>query len=105
MAKETVQAVRKAELNAAQKEKDALIRKEEIIAEAGQNAKAFITSMTKQALDKAEQDLAAANKRGTELTEAAKLKAESEVLIMKEMAQRKEEAAISLILSSVIQDS
>jgi V/A-type H+-transporting ATPase subunit G/H len=105
MAKETVQAVRQAELNAAQKEKDALLRKEEIISEAGQNAKAFIASMTKQAFEKAEHNLAAANQRGAEIMEAAKLKAESEVLIMKEMAQRKEEAAIHLILSSVIQDS
>jgi UDP-N-acetylmuramyl tripeptide synthase len=104
MAKETVQAVRQAEILAAQKEKDALLRKDEIIAQAGQNAKALVTSMTKQALDKAGHNLAAADQRGKEMLEAARLKAESEVLVMNEMVQRKEEAAIKLILSSVISE-
>lgn len=104
MAKETVQAVRQAELLAAQKEKDALLKKEVIIAQAEQNAKNLITSTTKQALDKAEHNLNTANLRGQEMLQAAGVKAEGEVLIMKEMAQRKEEAAIKLILSSVITD-
>jgi vacuolar-type H+-ATPase subunit H len=104
MAKETVQAVRQAEILAAQKEKDALLRKDEILAQAGQNAKALVTSMTKQALDKAEHNLADANQRGKEMLESARLKAESEVLVMNEMVQRKEEAAIQLILSSVISE-
>jgi V/A-type H+/Na+-transporting ATPase subunit G/H len=102
MAKESVQAVRQAEINAAQKEKDALQEKERIITEAGQNAKTLITSMTKQAMEKAELKKTAANQKGIELLEAARLKAENEVLLMREMAQRKEEAAIKLVLSSVI---
>ncbi len=105
MAKETVQAVRQAELNAAQKERDVQLQKETIISEAGQNAKTLITSMTKQAMENAEQSLATANKKGNEMIMAAKLKAENEVLLMKEMAQRKEEAAINLVLSSVIHGS
>ena len=102
MAKETVQVVRQAELNAVQKEKDALQRQEAIISEAEQNAKGLITSITKQALDQAEDNLSAANQKGIKIMETAKIKAESELLIMKEMAQRKEQAAIDLVLSYVI---
>lgn len=105
MAKETVQAVRQAELNAVQKEKDALTKKEEIIAEAERNARALITARTKQAVEKSEHNLSAANQRGTEIMEAAKSKAESEAFMIKETAQKREEAAVRLILSSIIQDS
>lgn len=103
MALETVQAVRQAEVKAAQMEKDALQRKEEIISKADQDAKALIHSLTKQAAKKAEEDLAEAKKRGQEQLEAARLKAENEAMILKKMAQRKEETAIHLILSSVIE--
>lgn len=102
MAKETVQAVRQAELNALQKEREALQKKEEIIAKAQQQAKEIINSKVKQAMEKAESDFAKAKQRGEEIANAARVKAEDEVLIMKEMVGRKEEAAIKLILSSVI---
>jgi vacuolar-type H+-ATPase subunit H len=102
MAKETVQAVRQAELNAAQKEREANEKKEAILSEAQLNAKTMISTMTKEALEKAERNLTLANERGVEMLEAAKKKAESEVLLMKEMAQRKEEAAINLVLATVI---
>lgn len=102
MAKETVQAVRQAEINSIEKEKEALRNKSIIISEAEQNAKELINSLTKQALDKAERDLSETKLRNTELINAAKNKAESEILIIKELAQRKEEAAINLILSKVI---
>lgn len=105
MAKETVQAVRQAELNAAQIERDAVLQKEAMISDAGLNAKTLITSMTKQAMEKAEQDLAAAVKRGNQMLEEAKTKADNEVLLMKEMALMKEEAAVNLILSNVIHGS
>lgn len=103
MAKETVQAVRQAELNAIQKERDAHAQRETIVSEASLNAKALITSMTKQAVEKADQDLSEALRKGNERLEAAKLKAEKEVLLMKEMASAKEEAAINLVLRGVIQ--
>jgi len=102
MAKETVQAVRQAELNATQKEREAIEKKEAIISEAQQNAKIMVTDMTKEALEKAERNLTFANQRGIEMMEAAKQKAENEVLLMKEMAKGKEEAAINLVLSNVI---
>jgi len=104
MAKETVEAVRQAELNAAQKEREAFQKKESILSEAQQNAKSMVSSITKEALLKAERNLALANQQGLERMEASKLKAVSEVLLMKEMAQRKEEAAIKLVLLTAIND-
>jgi len=104
MAKETVEAVRQAELNAAQKEREAFQKKELILSEAQQNAKSMVSSITKEALLKAERNLALANQQGLERMEASKLKAVSEVLLMKEMAQRKEEAAIKLVLLTAIND-
>lgn len=105
MAKETVQAVRQAELNAAQKEKDAILRKEEILSKARQDASEMIASMTKDAREKAEAKIKAAELQGSKMLEDAKLKAESEVLIITEMAKRKEEAAINLVLTTVINES
>jgi vacuolar-type H+-ATPase subunit H len=105
MAKETVQAVRQAELNAAQREREAIQKKETLISEAQLNAKTIVSSMSKEALEKAERNLALANERGIEIMEAAKLKAEKEVLLMKEMAQSKEEAAINMVLSNVIKET
>jgi len=102
MAKETVQAVRQAELNAVQIEKDANTQREAILLEAQQNAKTMITSMTKEAIAKAESDLGAAKHQGTETLEAAKLRAETEVLLIKEMIKEKEQSAIDLVLSNVI---
>lgn len=103
MAKETVQAVRQAEINSIEKEKEALQKRTNLISEAEQSAKELINSLTKQGLDKAERDLKEAGRKGTELINTSKMKAESEILIMKELAIRKEDAAINLILSKVIQ--
>jgi len=102
MAKETVQAVRQAELNAAQFEKNANMQREAILQEAEQNAKTMINSMTREAIEKAESNLSAARHRGTETLEAAKLRAETEVLLIKEMIKEKEQSAIDLVLSNVI---
>ncbi len=102
MAKETVQAVRQAELNAAEKEKEALLEKEKILSDAKQEAKTLIAKMTKQALDVAEHNLFLANQQGVEMMDAAKKRADNEVLLMKEMAKNKEEVAINLVLSNVI---
>lgn len=104
MAKETVQAVRLAEQNAAQLEKEAILKKEAIIAEAQQNAKDLISTMTKQASDRANHDLDLAQKKSIEMLEASKVEAEKEVLILKEMVKRKETEAIDLVISYIIYD-
>lgn len=102
MAIETVEAVRQAEMKAAQLEKEAAQKKDTILLDAQQNAKNLIASMTKEALAKAEDALKKVNLQGTEMVQAAKVKAESEVHLMKEMVKGKEENAINLVISHVI---
>lgn len=102
MAKEIVQAVRQAELNAVEKDKEALLVKEKILSEAQQEAKTLIATMAKRANDTAERALELANQQGVAMIEEAKKRADKEVIIMKEMAKNKEEAAINLVLSNVI---
>lgn len=105
MANETVQAVRQVELNALQTQKNADFKKDEIIIRTEQEAKQLVASKTKQALAKAEQDLIIANQEGMKLIEVAKQKGEDEVLALKETAARKEQEAIKMIISYVIQDN
>lgn len=102
MAIESVQAVRRAEVNAAQLEKETLAKKEAILEEARQKAKALVTSRVKEAQAKAEDDLNKAGRRSTEILEEAKIKAEKEVIFMKELVKNKEQAAIDLVLANVI---
>jgi len=102
MAKETVEAVRQAELKAQEKEKEALGKKEAILSEAEKKAKELIASMTKQAYAKADKDLEKAKSRADEIINEAKLRSEKEILIIRELAKMKEESAISLILSEVL---
>ena len=105
MAKETVEAVRLAELEAARKEQEALKRRDLIISEAERSAREIVNSTSQQALEKAELRKEAAKNAGTQLLEAAKAKSEQEVLMMKELALRKEEEAIRMILASVLHAS
>jgi F0F1-type ATP synthase membrane subunit b/b' len=102
MAIESVQAVRRAEVNAAQLEKEALTQKETILEEARQKAKTLVTSSVKEAQAKAENDLNIAGRRSTEIMEEAKIKAEKEIIFMKELVKNKEQAAIDLVLANVI---
>lgn len=102
MAKKTVQAVRQAELDAEKMEKEALTKKEEIIAQAHLTAKTLMTSMTKEAMSKAEQALNATKLQTNEIMETSIQKAQNEVLILEEMLKSKEKSAIDLILSNVI---
>ena len=102
MAQEAVQAVRQAELNAALIERDANQRKEEMLSKAQQNAKILITSITKEAHLTADKRLATAEKQGADMLEAAKQKADEEVLYLKDLVKGKEQEAIKLILSNLI---
>ena len=60
MAKETVQAVRQAEMNAAEMEKEAIKKKEVIIADTHLEANNLVNNIVRQATEKAEQKLALA---------------------------------------------
>jgi vacuolar-type H+-ATPase subunit H len=102
MAKETVQAVRQAELNAAQIEKEAQQKKDNLLTEAQQNAKAIIISMTKEAQRKAEDKLREANNQAAQLISAAKQRADMEAQLMKELVRGKEQSTIDQVLSSLI---
>ncbi len=102
MVQETVQAVRKAELNAAQTEKEALAKKEAILEAAKQEAKALISSRVKDAQRKAEEALKQAESRSKDILEESKIRAEKEVIFMRELVNNKEQAAIELVLTNVI---
>jgi vacuolar-type H+-ATPase subunit H len=102
MAKEMVQAVRQAELKAAQMERDSAAKREAILNEAQQNAKTLITSMTKEASAKAAKELKSARLKEAETLESARIKAENEVILIREMMKGKEQAVIDLVLSEII---
>lgn len=102
MAQDTVQAVRQAELNAANKEKEALQKKESILTKAQQDAKELIASKVSETQMLSEKKLKNASNQGEERLEAAKRKADQEVLILQEMVKSKEQAAIDFIISSLI---
>ncbi len=102
MAIETVQAVRQAEINAAEIEKEAIKKRDAILSKAQEDAKEIVINMTKEALDKAELDLKKARQQGDRLMETAVQNAEKEVSLLKEMVKSKEQSAIDLVLSEVI---
>jgi hypothetical protein len=58
--------------------------------------------MTKEASLNAEKELNAARFKGNEMMEEVKNRAENEVLLMKEMLKDKEQAAIRLVISTII---
>ena len=102
MAKETVKAVRSAELSAVQIEKEAEQKKEAILLEAQQNAKSIIVSMTKEAQSKAERGLLEAQEQGVAIMEAGKQRAMNQIRLLTEMVKNKEQAATQLVLSNVV---
>ena len=102
MAKETVQAVRKAEISAEKMERDALQKKEAIISEAQQQARELLSSSLKKAQEKADNDTREAVRRSDIILEEAREEAKKEVLLLIEMAKTKEQAAISMVISNVL---
>lgn len=102
MATETVQAVRQAEINAAQQDKEAVKKREAILLKAKEDAEHMVSFMMKEANEKAETDLMQAEKQGEELMDAVVQRTEKEIILLKEMVKSKERAAIDLVLSEVI---
>lgn len=102
MAMETIQAVRQAELNAAQMEKDAIHQKELILTEAQQKAKTLVASKTKEAQELMACKLSDAETEGAKKMEATIQKAEKEVLLLKELVTGKEQEAIQFVLANII---
>lgn len=102
MAKETVQAVRKAEIAADKIVKDAQINKDTIIFEAMKRAKELTASMLNDAQKDAEKKVEEAVRQSNQILEDAKKEADKEVELLKAMAKVKEQAAIDLVISNVI---
>lgn len=102
MAKETVDAVRQAELNAADTEKDAVAKSEAIIQKAQQDAKALILNLTKEVSATAASELEKAQEKNAQVMAEALQRAEKEVLFLKEMVKSKEKGVLDIIISEVI---
>ena len=102
MAKETVDAVRQAELNATQIEKDATVKRDTIILNAEEEAKTIISTLIKEAHNIAELNRRQAQSQVEEIMKEAEFKAEQEIFLLKELTKSKEQETIHLILSEVI---
>ncbi len=102
MAKETVEAVRQAELNATKLEKEAALKKEEMIQKALEDAKTLIATRTREALAHSAKELEETNIASDNLMKEAVLRAEQEISLLKELVKSKKKAAISLVLGEVI---
>lgn len=102
MAKDTIQAVLRAEEKAAQIEKNAVAEGEAIVSKAKEDAKSLIASMTKLRLTQEEKDLEAARIQGDKYMEAAIKQAEQDIVMLKEIVKNKEQSTISVVLSEVL---
>jgi V/A-type H+-transporting ATPase subunit G/H len=102
MAKETVQTIRKAEIAAVDAEREALKKKEAILLEAQQKARDMAAAMVNGAQDKAQKEYDKAIEKGKAMTEAARLGAEKEIAVLKEIVKSKEQTAIDLVISTVV---
>ncbi len=102
MAKESVDAIREAELKAAQIEKEAINEKNAILLKAEEEAEKIISSMTEKALSQYEDELKKAQMQGESYMEAAVLRAERQISLMQDAVREKEKEVIKLILSEVV---
>lgn len=102
MAKETIEAIRQAELAAEQTEKDAAGQAEDIVAKAQQTAKDTIATLTQQAKSVAAQAAKQAGKQGEDMAAAALREAEQELTALRETAKEKTPGAVARVLSELI---
>lgn len=102
MAKETVEAVRQAELNATNLENEAILKKERMIQNAMEDAKSLLSTRTKEALASSARKLEETNIASENLMKEAVFRAEKEISLLKELVKSKEKAAIDLVLGEVI---
>lgn len=102
MAIETVEAVRQAELNAAQIEKEAAKECDAIFLKAQKDADEIISSMTKEALEKAKSDLGQTKIKSKTLMKEAEKRAAEGIEKIKKTAKKKEQPAIDLVISEIV---
>lgn len=101
MVKETIEAVLKAEQDAEQTEKDALIMRDQMLAEAQADAQKLISGMTKDACEKTARNMELARHSGEDIILSHERKAQDEIFRIKEDIKRKEKAAIDLVVSEL----
>lgn len=99
MADETVQAVRNAEINAEQIEKDAFAECERIKKQADTDSKNILEKLLTKAKAKAQDALIDAKKQGEIISTEAQKEAAAEIEALKISAQSKEEKAIKAIVA------
>ncbi len=102
MAKETIQAVKQAELLASHSEKAAHVKGEELISKATSDAKSLVTSMVKGVLLETQQNLEEVKKQSDILMKEVVEKTNKEVMLLKELSKKKEQEAIQLVCSQII---
>lgn len=102
MAKETIQAVKQAEMDAAEMEKDAHIKSEELISKALSDAKTLVSTMTKEAKASADKKLEQTKIQGASLMQEVVERTQNEITLMKELAVGKEKEAIKLVISEIM---
>ncbi len=102
VARETLEAVKKVELNAALIESQALKQHDKIIYDAKENAKALLSTMEKEAKEKAEAELESARKQGYEIIQHAISNGNNEKDRLLSKVRDNEQAAIKLIISQLI---
>ena len=102
MAKETIDAVRQAELAAEQTEKAAVQEADRLVAQAKLDAKQAVADLTKSAKEKAQAELSAARRQGDELIAKAVAEVQQDCSRLRETAAAKDAEATTAILAELI---
>ena len=102
MAKETINAVRQAEIKAVEIENAAIAKKEEILRNAHLQAKNIVNEAVMKAQEAARSERCDAEQRAEQIVKAAKEKAENDVNILKTISKEKAAVVIDKILESVV---
>lgn len=101
MVKETIEAVLKAEQDAEQTEKAALLMREQFLEEANVTAEKLLSDIAKDASERAAHEIELARLRGEEIILSHERKAQAEIARIKDDIKRKEKAAIDMVISQL----
>lgn len=102
MAMDTIQTVKQAELQASQSERAAHVKGDELISKAISDAKALVTSMTREALIEAQNNIEKAKRQSSVMIEQVVERTNKEVMLLKELSKKKEQEAIRMVCSHII---
>ena len=101
MAKDTIEAIREAELASVSKEKEAKAKAAQIVEDARAAARTAVSGKLSKLKEEDEVQKASAEKEGTALIEKAEQEAASEIQALRERAAGKEAAAIDAVLKKL----